>query len=121
MRLRPGDLLAWVLAVTTSVLIVMSAAFMLWDLYSLDFPRLQKAIETARGINSPLVVAAFAVFIAAIPATFITRFFRSSRGDLEFSALGIKFKGPAGPMLLWVVSFLAIAAFILLLIKSQAR
>jgi hypothetical protein len=120
MRFRPGDLLAWVLAVTASALIVVFATFLMWDWYYKDFSRLWGAAVFDRDVRtvSPIVDAVFAVFIAAIPATFITRYFRSSRGDLEFSALGVKFKGPAGPILLWVVSFLAVAAFILSLLLS---
>ena len=121
MRFRPGDLLAWVLAVTASVLIVVFATFLMWDWYAKDFSRLRWAIFAEQEIHtlSPIAEAAFAVLVAAIPATFITRYFRSSRGDLEFSALGIKFKGPAGPILLWVISFLAVAAFMLLLMKRS--
>ena len=100
MRTRPGDFLAWVLAVIFSVLLVVFAAFLISDWYRADFSRFEKAVSLeermriiANSRRSP--VAAFVVFVAAIPATFITRYFRSPRGGLEFSSLGIKFKGPA--------------------------
>lgn len=118
--MKPGDLLAWVLAITTSVVIVFFATFLMWDWFSRDFSRWNAAVLFDQRVQTipPIGQAALAVFVAAIPATFITRYFRSSRGDLEFSALGIRFKGPAGPILLWVASFLAVSAVILLLVKA---
>jgi hypothetical protein len=98
--------------------------FFISDWYWKDFSRMESAMSTdGRMVSAhvpwlvPMLQATLAVFLAVIPATFITRYFRSSHGELEFSALGIKFKGPAGPILLWVVSFLAVAAFILLLLR----
>ena len=125
MRTRPGDFLAWVLAVIFSVLLVVFAAFLISDWYRADFSRFEKAVSleermriiAANSRRSPVADAAFVVFVAAIPATFITRYFRSPRGGLEFSGLGIKFKGPTGPILLWVVSFLTVAASFLFLIR----
>lgn len=42
-------------------------------------------------------------------------FLESTTGRIEFEGLGFKFKGASGPIVLWVVCFLAIAAAIKLL------
>jgi hypothetical protein len=118
--MKPGDLLAWIMAVTVSILIVFFAFFLMMDWYYSDFTRLSRWVAFDNEIRlPPIVEAGIAIFIAALPATFVTRYFRSSRGDLEFSALGVKFRGPAGPILLWVVSFLAAAAVMLLLMRRR--
>ncbi len=44
---------------------------------------------------------------AAIAAFMLMFLFRQSSGPIELEALGFKFKGAAGPVILWVVCFLA--------------
>jgi len=112
--------MAWVFAITLSALIVVFAAFSVSDWYRADFSRFERAILAEKHIAEipSILQAGIAVCFAAIPASFITRYFRSSRGDLEISALGIKIQGPSGPILLWVVSFLAAAAFILAFLNA---
>jgi len=119
-RIKPGDVLAWVFAVTLSALIVVFAAFLVSDWYRADFSRFERAMsaETYVARIPSILQAAIAVCIAAIPATFITRYFRSTRGDLEITGLGIKIRGPSGPILLWVASFLAAAAFIIVFMNA---
>lgn len=52
---------------------------------------------------------------AALSALCIVVFLESSSGPIEFEGLGFKFKGASGPIVLWVLCFLAIAAAIKLL------
>jgi len=82
MRTRPGDFLAWVLAVIFSVLLVVFAAFLISDWYRADFSRFEKAVSLeermriiANSRRSPVADAAFVVFVAAIPATFYYEIF----------------------------------------------
>ena len=68
-----------------------------------------------------LVVTNFAAIIG-LPFAFLASFvvvalFRQSEGEIEFEAVGIKLKGAAGQIVLWVICFLAITGAIALLWK----
>lgn len=52
------------------------------------------------------VVMAF----AALVALFVVLLLQYSAGDIEFEVPGFKFRGASGPVVLWVVCFLAIIA-----------
>jgi hypothetical protein len=52
---------------------------------------------------------------AALAALCLVVFLESSSGPIEFKGLGFKFKGASGPIVLWVLCFLAIAGAIQLL------
>ena len=52
---------------------------------------------------------------AAIAALCIVVFLESSSGPIQFEGPGFKFKGASGPIVLWVLCFLAIAGAIKLL------
>ena len=120
MAMKPKDLFAWTFAIVVSVLLVAVTCFLLIDWYHADFSRLGAVLLLEQKFQlTRFQQAGFVVLIAALPATFIVWFFRSTRGDLEFSALGVRFKGPSGPILLWVVSFLAIAAVALAYSSAQ--
>ena len=45
---------------------------------------------------------------AAAAALFIVLVLKAAAGPIEFDALGFKFKGASGPVVLWVMCFLAI-------------
>lgn len=45
---------------------------------------------------------------AALLALVIVLFLESHSGRLEFEAVGFKFRGASGPIILWVLTFLAI-------------
>ena len=49
---------------------------------------------------------------AAMLAYFLVATLESTRGLIEFEALGMKFKGASGPIIMWVVVFLAIVVAI---------
>ena len=53
------------------------------------------------------------VFFVGLPfagflAYFVVGTLENVRGQIEFEALGMKFKGASGPIIMWVVVFLAI-------------
>lgn len=114
-KISPKDLVAWSLAITIPILLVMVMFFLFMDLTYHDFPNLR----ALSGIKSPLLQIALIVVIASIPATFIVFLLQSTRGELEFSVLGIKLKGPSGPILLWVITFLAVSAIIIIVLRMD--
>lgn len=48
--------------------------------------------------------------LAAVAALFIVSVFEITTGQIEFDAIGFKFKGDSGPIILCVMCFLAISA-----------
>lgn len=52
---------------------------------------------------------------AAAAALFIVLLLRITSGPIEFQGLGFRFKGAGGPIILWVICFLAIVGAIKLL------
>jgi hypothetical protein len=52
---------------------------------------------------------------AALAASCIILVFRQTAGPIEFELLGLKLRGAAGPVVLWTLCFLAIAASIKML------
>ena len=52
---------------------------------------------------------------AALASLCIVIFLESTTGPIEFEGFGFKFKGASGPIILWVICFLAIASAIKLL------
>lgn len=52
---------------------------------------------------------------AALAALCLVMFLESTSGAIEFSVLGFSFKGASGPIILWVVCFMAISVAIKLL------
>ncbi len=53
--------------------------------------------------------------MSAISAFCIVSLLRVTNGPIEFEGLGFKFQGASGPVVLWVVCFLALAAALTLL------
>jgi hypothetical protein len=47
--------------------------------------------------------------LAAMASLFLVLILEYSKGPIEFEALGFKFKGASGPLVMWVICFLAIA------------
>ncbi len=71
-------------------------------------------------ISTELVLRNFAAIIglpmAAIGAFIVVVFLRQTHeGPIEFEGLGFRFRGASGPVVLWLVCFLAIAGAIKLL------
>ncbi len=53
--------------------------------------------------------------IAGVFAFLIVALFRSTEGQIKFSLVGVTFEGAAGPIVMWVFCFLAIAGSIKML------
>lgn len=53
--------------------------------------------------------------LAAIASICIVYLFKFVSGDIELEGFGVKFKGAAGPVILWAICFLAISGAIKLL------
>lgn len=105
--MTPKKLVEWAIALTAIFLMFMFILTLGDDLLLIGgFPRLRRFLEI--DIMRPI----FLVAIAGAIASFATFLLKSNRGTLEFSALGIKFSGPSGPVLLWVVIFIAVSVAI---------
>jgi hypothetical protein len=61
------------------------------------------------------VRAMIGIPIAAAGAFCVLLVFEARTGQVEFEALGFRFRGGAGPAVIWVFAFLAIAGAIRLL------
>ena len=48
--------------------------------------------------------------MSAVTAFFIVSMLKVTNGSIEFEALGFKFRGASGPIILWILCFLAIVA-----------
>ncbi len=107
--MTPRKLLAWVFTIAITLLVCLGVILIIFDLYVGGFPRL----EALTSVSSPLGQAILVAGVAAVPATVLVFLLQATRGDLEFSALGIKIRGPSGPMLLWAVMYLVVAGVIL--------
>jgi hypothetical protein len=59
--------------------------------------------------------AAIGLPCAALAALLLVTILEINAGRIEFKALGLEFKGAAGPIVMWVLCFLAIAGAIRLL------
>ena len=59
--------------------------------------------------------------LASMASLFLVLILEYSKGPIEFEGLGFKFKGASGPLIMWVICFLAIVgAFKLLWIGSYS-
>ena len=75
------------------------------------------------GWNSPdvrsLVMDHFRTIVAlpaaGIFALLIVSIFQVTSGNIEFEALGLKLKGAAGPILMWIIAYIVIVASVHLL------
>ena len=68
-----------------------------------------------RALMADHVRAMIGIPIAAAGAFCVLLVFEARAGQLEFEALGFRFRGGAGPAVIWVFAFLAIAGAIRLL------
>ncbi len=71
------------------------------------------------GIVQNHFAATIGLPLAAIAALCLVILLGFTDGPIEFSGLGFNFKGAAGPIVLWVLCFLAIAVAIKALWKSE--
>jgi hypothetical protein len=77
------------------------------------------SVGAIRLISADVLREHFAAVIglpmAGILALWVVTILRSQSGPIEFEALGFRLRGASGPVILWVVCFLAIALAIRLL------
>ncbi|WP_019531622.1 hypothetical protein [Dasania marina] len=93
-----------------AILLPVLAAYV--DVLGGSYPTLAAKLNTKILIGE--IVAAVAI-ITLVP-TAVVSWLKSSRGALEFSALGIHIKGPAAPILYWVLIFVAVSATVIALL-----
>jgi len=112
---RPRQVVSWTLAINIAVFICVGVIGAVIDWYFARFPRLEALTST----KNPLLQAIVVVGISAIPAIALVFLLTSTRCPLEFSLLGMKFKGTSGPILLWIATFVSVAAVILAFLAAS--
>ncbi|QKD02169.1 hypothetical protein [Mesorhizobium loti] len=106
-----GQSSKWWLALP--VVLVVVPAFVVLSLFGKDLtdfavgsaPQLSRLIETKFDVIIGLPAAAIASFA-------IIAVLRQAAGPIEFEGFGFKFKGAAGPVILWIMCFLAMTTAI---------
>jgi hypothetical protein len=71
--------------------------------------------QEIRGIVVKNLQASVGLPVAGVFAFLVVALFRTTEGQIKFEALGLKFEGAAGPIIMWVFCFLAITISIRLL------
>ena len=107
--MTPRKFLSWVFASAITALVCLGLVLVVFDVFAGVFPRL----SALTSITSPLGQALLISGASALVATVLVTILQASRGQLEFNALGIELRGPSGPLLLWAVIFVVVAAVIL--------
>jgi cytochrome b561 len=103
--MKPRELLTWTIAIGGSAFVMFAVFRVFYEVVTNSFPNLSAAFRAAPKATA----AAVLMLIPAVIATVIVLLLRSTKGKLEFSAFGLKFKGPAGPITLWGLTFLAVS------------
>jgi hypothetical protein len=105
LAMKPRDLLGWTVAVGGSVFVLYAVFHVFQEISTNHFPNLAAVFHADPASTS----AALLMLVPAAIATAVVLLLRSTSGKLEFSALGLKFKGPAGPISLWGATFLVVS------------
>jgi hypothetical protein len=71
--------------------------------------------KEARDIVTTHLQATVGLPVAGIFAYLLVALFRTTEGRIRFEVIGFKFDGAAGPIIMWVLCFLAIAVSIRML------
>jgi hypothetical protein len=112
--MTPRKLLSWAFSISAIFWIVLMIFHVGQEVYTRQFPILERLLDT----NHAVIASFFIVAVSASIATFIIFLFGGTRGAIEFNALGVKIKGPSGPIVLWCIAFLVIMAGIVALAKT---
>lgn len=99
----------WTFAISAAFWALLMSAHVAQEVYFRDFPILRRLLQTDHAVIVSFVIVA----AASVIATLIVIVFGATAGKLEFEALGLKLKGPSGPVALWCAAFLAIMAGII--------
>jgi hypothetical protein len=113
MMLKPRDVVAWTLAIFFSLLCVIAGVSLAHDVWIGDFPR----VRALFAISRTLALTCSVIGVAVVGASFVVFLLQSYRGQIEFSLLGVKVKGVAGPPVMWVLVFLSIAAVMTIILR----
>lgn len=105
MKADPKNIVTWVLIITVPV----AAAAFISGLLKYVGPEL-----ISEKINEHFA-AIVALPMAALLSAFIVVSLRFSEGPVKFEALGMKFEGASGQVILWVICFISISLAIKLL------
>lgn len=81
-------------------------------LYHLGNARAQGQFSTLVLLHPAAMVG---IPLAGISALCLVILLRSTSGPIEFKAAGVEFKGAAGPIIMWIMTFLAFVVSIKLL------
>lgn len=99
----------WLVVVATAIFSAQFFVFVAYNLWA-DSPN-NWIIETVKQHFAATIGLPLAA-IAALCLVFLLKF---SSGPIEFEGLGFKLRGASGPLVLWVICFLAISGAIKLL------
>jgi hypothetical protein len=102
---KPRDLLGWTFAIGGSAFVLYVVFHVFEELSMGRFPNLAAAFHADPASTS----AAVLMLVPATLATVVVLLLRATSGKLEFSALGMKFSGPSGPISLWGLTFLVVS------------
>jgi hypothetical protein len=73
-------------------------------------------VTSFKDATGPFVLQHYAVIVglpvAGVFSFIVVYLFKQTSGPVEFEAFTLKFKGAAGPVILWILCFLAMAAAI---------
>ena len=94
---------SWVLIVGTSVL---AAYFFTFLIYHSLYPTRSDTSWLLSVIHEHYA-ATIGVPLSAVSSACIVLLLKATAGPIEFEALGFKFKGASGPVVLWLFCFLA--------------
>ena len=114
-RLKRG-LKGFLLGITMLLLIYM-VGVLGYGVWSITFRILQQ--DTVVNLYLKTIFDHFAAVVglpfASVGSLFLVLLLRYSAGPIEFEGLGFKFKGASGPIVMWVLCFLATVSAIKLL------
>lgn len=94
----------WTIAISAAFWMVLMFFHVAQGVYFRDFPILRTLLQTSHAV----IVSFLIVVGAAAISTLLVIAFGATAGHLEFEALGVKLRGPSGPIVLWCVAFLVI-------------
>jgi hypothetical protein len=80
-----------------------------------EFSASREGQEFAKNLLRDRFPAVVGLPFAAALSLVLVIVLRSTSGPIEFEAFGLKFKGAAGPIIFWVITFLSVSAAIKML------
>ncbi|MFL6263456.1 MAG: hypothetical protein ACJ76Y_27505 [Thermoanaerobaculia bacterium] len=115
--MSPRKLAEWVAAVSGTFFAVVVLLGISREIITQKTPLLDHLF----GTKSPTVAVSAVLLLAAAISFTLVLLLRATSGPLEFQALGLEFRGPSGPLLLWAVCFMAVCAGAVALLKVSSN